>query len=481
MLSLLPEASYDMTSGAQMSTTGNYKIDASDKKRFLWRSYPKAQHFLEGQLSNFLVPAKASASSSDPFLETLVLRDAAAECGLRFFDLLDYVRLAVPRSARMLIVQQGFIPQEFSQEPGRLYAHEEAIFPALYIEEVKSEKASAVLEIALKVEDLEQLQKKRKYSGSVSGEVESSFRKMSWVGPRGSYRLTFVERKGHRNFLEGPKEDLKNLREVRYLFGPHRDTQIRPLEDVEAAFDRTFEIVEKAMTLVGRERAAYEWLQAEVRYWEQRNKAATLQGERQRALGLGWMNKDHMTYRNSKAMFPRTVELLSRLGFEKRERLHAEEFTAQILENRALGVAAFVDVDPREKKEIGTVGLWVKVHGESLLIAGLHHMAARFDFVNVQEILGRHGITFRPPFSNFDELKQVFTEGEKRLIPERHAKRLYKNGFITQLQYQRYVTEGAIYTHLENIQRRNGFKGFNPQSVDVTLRDTGKSLRLKGR
>ena len=29
---------------------------------------------------------------------------------------------------------------------------------------------------------------------------------------------------------------------------------------------------------------------------------------------------------------------------------------------------------------LGTVGLWVGLHGESFLEAGLHHLEARFDF-----------------------------------------------------------------------------------------------------
>jgi len=463
-----------------MSTSGTYEIDKADEKRFRWRSYPHVQTFLEQRLSDFLAPVQRRQLSSDPLWETVVLRDTADACGLRFFDLLDYLRLAVPADAKALLEKQGFTPREKIHGMGRLYRHEGALFPFLILEEVQTEKASAVLELAIKVEDLELLQKRKGYPASLREGREPSLRSISLSDQRG-YALTFVERRGNSGFekRDGEKESSKKVEEVEFLFGKFRDTKIRCLEDPEEAFKKTFEIVEKAIILVGKERAAYEWVQAEVRYWEQRNKAATVQGKLQRELGLGWLNKDHITYRNSKKNFPKTIKVLSLLGFEKRERLHAEEFTAQILENPVLGVAAFVDVDPAGKKELGTVGLWVKIHGESLLSAGLHHMAARYDFVKVQGVLKKHGVSFRPPFSYFDDLKQVFTEGERSVIPEAHARRLLAERVITEPQFREYVTKGAVYTHLEDIQRGNGFKGFNQQSVDKTLRDTGKSLRFK--
>ena len=55
-------------------------------------------------------------------------------------------------------------------------------------------------------------------------------------------------------------------------------------------------------------------------------------------------------------------------------------------------VFADVDLSPDEvegdfahrplapRTELGTVGLWCALHGESMLGAGLHHLAGRFDF-----------------------------------------------------------------------------------------------------
>lgn len=461
-----------------MSTPGTYKNEKSEK-RFLWKSYPKTQFFIEQNLA-FLNPLQKKPSfSSYPLEETVALRDAAHAIGLRLIDLLDYIRLAVPAAQKKLLTREGFVSYGNIAGIGTLYRHDHALFPFLIVEEVKSQKASTVLELAFKTEDLDHLQNVRGYSQPLREGKGSSFRRLSLSDTKG-YTLSFVERKGNVRFEKDFKKvSPQDLEEVHSLFGRYRDSNIRNVTDPEEAFKKTVEVIAKAVHLVGIERAASEWVEAEVNYWEKGNRAGLVQGKFQRALGLGWSNKDHITYRNSKTFFPKTLEILSRLGFEKRERLRAEEFTAQILEHPALGVSVFVDVDPPEKKELGTVGLWVKLHGESMLSAGLHHVACRYDFVKVQEVLRKEGIFFRPPFSNFYDLKQAFTEGEKRLVPEAHGRRLLREGLITQPQFKQYVTEGAIYTHLEDIERRNGFKGFNPHSVNKTLRDTGKSLRLR--
>lgn len=463
-----------------MSTPGTYAVDRAERERFPWRSYPKAQRYLEQHLSHFLIPVREKRALNRPLRETLLLSQEATVGGLRFFDLIDTLRLALPSSGKTLLTQQGFVPQDALQWKEKYYQHRQAFFPLLWIEEVRSEKASGVLELVVKAEDLEKLKRIRGYSESIVGDPGSPLRTLSLADSQRGYTLSFVERKGREDAEKGrPKlEDPEKLKAVRDLFGKGRNKEIRPLKDPEEGFRKTLECVEKAIRLVGRERTAYEWVQAEVSYWESGNRAGTIQGDLQRKLGLGWVNKDHITYRNSKRFFPRTVEILSRLGFEKRENLHAEEFTAQVMEHPFLGVAAFVDVDPPEKS-MGTVGLWVRLHGESMLAAGLHHMAARFSFLKIQGVLKEHGISFRPPFSFYDDLRQAFTEGEKHPVSESSAKELLREGLVSTSQYRDYLKEGALYTHLENIQRGNGFKGFNPKAVDKTIRDTGKDLHLK--
>src|SRR5205814_7929688 len=118
---------------------------------------------------------------------------------------------------------------------------------------------------------------------------------------------------------------------------------------------------------------------------------------------------------------------------------------------------------------LSTVGLWVGLHGESFLEAGLHHLEARFDFNLLRDQLQAHGVNTMKPFSDFDFLRQAFTEGERWPVRSERADRLLSAKLITQQQFEQFMEEGALGSHLENLQRHGGFKGFNQKSVSVVI------------
>jgi hypothetical protein len=49
---------------------------------------------------------------------------------------------------------------------------------------------------------------------------------------------------------------------------------------------------------------------------------------------------------------------------------------------------------------------------------------------------------------------------------------LVKQKLITPAQAEGFVRDGAIGSHLENLQRKGGFKGFNQKSVSVIIAAT---------
>jgi hypothetical protein len=57
-------------------------------------------------------------------------------------------------------------------------------------------------------------------------------------------------------------------------------------------------------------------------------------------------------------------------------------------------------------------------------------------------------------------------------VRRERAEKLRREGLITEEQLQRFLAEGAIGSHLETLQRRGGFKGFNQQSVSVIIAAT---------
>ncbi|HWF18646.1 MAG TPA: hypothetical protein VG754_05235, partial [Verrucomicrobiae bacterium] len=177
------------------------------------------------------------------------------------------------------------------------------------------------------------------------------------------------------------------------------------------------------------------------------------------------------------------------LGFEKRERYYAGAeagWGAQISEQAMVGIVVFADVDlmPDETQidfsvkrlptapKLGTVGLWVGLHGESFLGAGMHHLEARFDYLLLRDQLKEQGVNTMNPFSNFEFLRQAFTEGERWQVSRVRAEKLLSAGLITQEQFEKFMKEGAIGSHLENLQRHGGFKGFNQKSVSVVIAAT---------
>jgi hypothetical protein len=266
-------------------------------------------------------------------------------------------------------------------------------------------------------------------------------------------------------------------------------TRRRVFEDDADGFRETHSLLDRLIALVGRDLACHIVFSEERAYWERRNRAAQIQKRRQDRLGLGWANHDHHTFRCSRAHFVDLMQALEKLGFERRERFYAGAqagWGAQILEQPVEAIVAFCDVDlePEETdidfsrrvlpppRKAGTIGLWVGLHGESFLDAGMHHLECRFDHNLLREQLAVEGVGTMKPFSEFPFLKQAFTEGEQWQVRSKRAERLFRAGLIDEKQLNQFVNEGAIGSHLENLQRKGGFKGFNQHSVSVIIQAT---------
>ena len=183
------------------------------------------------------------------------------------------------------------------------------------------------------------------------------------------------------------------------------------------------------------------------------------------------------------------MQLLEGLGLQCRERFYAGQeagWGAQVMESHLLGITVFTDLDlsPEEteedfarqalpmKKDLGTVGLWVALHGEGFLEAGMHHLAIRADFDALRSDMAHIGIQTMKPFSDFPFLRQAFTQGEQWMVRPALTHPLLSSGSINHEQYQKFSTQGAIGSHLENIERREGFKGFNQRSVSAIIQAT---------
>jgi hypothetical protein len=266
-------------------------------------------------------------------------------------------------------------------------------------------------------------------------------------------------------------------------------TRPRVFDDDANGYRHLQATLDRVIGLVGRDLGCHVVFAEERAYWQKRNRAAQVQKMRQDRLGLGWANHDHHTFRSSRRHFIDLMAALDKMGFVRRERYYAGAqagWGAQILEQPVEGIVAFCDVDlePEEtaidfsrqllppSKRLGTIGLWVGLHGESFLDAGLHHLECRFDYQLLRDQLATLDVNTMKPFSDLPFLKQAFTEGEKWPVRRERAERLRHSELIDEQQFNQFVTEGAIGSHLENLQRKGGFKGFNQKSVSAIIRAT---------
>jgi hypothetical protein len=103
----------------------------------------------------------------------------------------------------------------------------------------------------------------------------------------------------------------------------------------------------------------------------------------------------------------------------------------------------------------------------------MHHLECQFDFESLRKQLeAEAGVKTMKPFTDYPWLRQAFTEGERWPVrPEKIAKLLEK-GQITAEQAEKFRTEGAIGSHLENLERNEGFKGFNQKGVSEIISAT---------
>ena len=254
-------------------------------------------------------------------------------------------------------------------------------------------------------------------------------------------------------------------------------------------FAHARQLVDTAILDLGRDRACELFFIAEREYWLRRNRAGRVQKARQDALGLGWANHDHHTYRSSRASFAPLIAFLEHLGFECRERFYAGReagWGAQVIEHPVTGIIIFADVDmsPEElsqdfsheplppRDRLGTVGLWCALHGEAFLQAGLHHLECQFDFSATRDQLKEAGIDTMPPFTDFPYLRQAFTRGEQWPVKPHRIERLLATKLITDEQARQFNAHGAIGSHLEILQRNDGYKGFNQTGISEIISAT---------
>jgi hypothetical protein len=134
-------------------------------------------------------------------------------------------------------------------------------------------------------------------------------------------------------------------------------------------------------------------------------------------------------------------------------------------------------LEPRN--QLGTVGLWCKLHGEAFLQAGLHHLECQFDFDAACEQLAREGVQTMNPFTDFPYLRQAFTKGEVWPVAAKRIAAAVSDGAITAEQAETFCKSGSIGSHLEILERNEGYKGFNQTGISEIILETDPRHQAK--
>lgn len=444
---------------------------------FQWKCEPLAEGIILEILSD--------AFQKSPYLAKLE-KDLLFITSTRLFDWIDHVVINQSKEMDEKLKKAGFEVQ-ISTPNYRIFNHPGAKLPSVVVQ--KFEKIA----IALSVESIADFLMVRGINKAIEGTPYSPYRS-SLISEENNVLLYAVERRGSEGItplcLPSDYAMTYLAAEEKWLSRP------RSLEDETKAMQRTLEIADEIIESLGKDAAACLVLSCERRYWQTKNSAGQFQKNRQDRLGMGYANHDHHTFRSSRKHFASLVRLFEKLGFHCRERYWAGKeagWGAQVMENSAARLVLFLDVDLTpdevaidfahetlpEIPELGTVGLWCALHGDSILKAGMHHLEAQFMFDDLKEDLAQYGVGMMDPFSSFTYLKQAFTVGEIWPVDPKRIAKLLNEKKITEEQAEKFSEYGAVGSHLENLQRREGYKGFNQKNVSVIIKKTDPRLLIK--
>ena len=434
--------------------------------------------------------------SHSPFL--LDLRDRLRnETGTRLIDWIDFIELPVDEEMQSRLLVAGF-------EVGALgrWRHPGGMFPEIRSRAAVTKEAdgSASLEQAdaicvLKVEsvidflDAHGVRDHGRVHGVPLGRVrwatvssEPGSGRAGW----GRVEVRVMERHDLRRF---EADESPVPAELVLEFAERFRLRRRDWPTDEEGFRELRHLLNESSAAIGQGRTCDLFFAAERSYWQGRNRAARVQKARQDALGLGWANHDHHTYRSSREHFSELMFLFESIGFECRERFYAGReagWGAQVLEHPGMGIVIFADVDlsPDEvttdfahhplppRDDLGTIGLWCRLHGEAVLQAGMHHLECQFDFTAAAEQLRAEQVGTMKPFTDLPYLRQAFTQGEIWPVSEARVRALRAANRITPEQAERFLSQGALGSHLEILQRDDGYKGFNQKGINEIILGT---------
>jgi hypothetical protein len=446
---------------------------------FHWKCEPEAEALIKDHLKRACQGNRSLADLAGRLIK---------ETSSSLFDWLDHISLKHSKEIENQLVKTGFTPLAEHSSKYTTYEHQRAQLPRV----VLYQSLPSEIEVAVSVESIADFLMMREGIShtQIEGSPYSGYRR-ALVSRENKVSFFVVERRGSMT-MEPITEDKQFIHNY---FAAKEKWQMRERDgqDEEASIKGAIQLAKEIAHLIGQDAAACLVLECERHYWQAKNHAGHVQKGRQDRVGMGWANHDHHTFRSSRKFFHYLVQLFEVLGFHCRERFYAGDeagWGAQVMENPRAHLVLFLDVDlaPHELPidfahkpmsdlhRLGTIGLWCRLHGDSILKSGMHHLEAQFMFDELKQDLAGQGVEMMEPFSNFSYLKQAFTKGEMWKVDPVRLESLFKEKIISKEQMEHFAKHGALGSHLENLQRKEGYKGFNQKNVSHIIKETDPRL-----
>jgi len=430
------------------------------QKVYRWERQPGAAAALSAWLADACMRSPALSALHGRLLEA---------AGVRLRDIIDHIDTS--DTAEL----ERFSAAGWSVMADGVWKNMSGLFPAVV--------ARGPDTVWLRVEAVEDFLATNDINATIEGDRHGPFRRA--IIADDAVRVGVLERNGHPGY-ELPAVSPTAIRSARLHLQAFKARR-RQFDTVEQGLIHTEGLVDAAVADIGPNWACDLWLKAERDFWMARCPSGRVQKARQDAIGIGWCNIDHHTYDGSRAHYRHSIRIFEKLGYERREMLYAGELAgwgSQVLEQPVIGSTIFADVDlapheltvdfahevlpelPKHRR----AGLLTELLGESILEAGLNHVAALYDHVLLHGQLEQRNISMMAPFTDWPHLYQALTEGDWCAVDPARVDRLEAGGHIGADEAERLRLEGSIVTHLENIERNDGYKGFNREGIDSVLR-----------
>ena len=264
--------------------------------------------------------------------------------------------------------------------------------------------------------------------------------------------------------------------------GAERRRAVRP---------RRRELFDAAAADLGRDWACDLFFAAERDYWMSRNAAARVQYDRQQALGLGWGNHDHHTYRSSRE----SLRVAHRASSSTWASSAASGSTPAARRAGAprcsssprRGVVIFADVDltpdevagrlrPRAARAAGQAR-----HGRPVVQAARRGVPRRRHAPpGVPVRLRRRAPAARRRGRRDDDAVHRLGRTSSRRSPRAKCGPCRPSGSTRRWpaatsraeQAEQFRRDGALGSHLEILERNDGFKGFNQTGISEIITRT---------